>query len=233
MTDDQTALPEFLAEDGDKELVFDEPAPVAVPQKRRASRRSGARAGESSSRPVPIDAPVPAEESSAPSTAAPQAAAEEPADAPAPFPPRVSAPAGSRPHPLLLVLVALALLTSLFSLGALIMVGRTMAHAEADRRQAREERAMLERTPELVARLDRASSRLDAAARHFASAAPSGKPATVADIRHELDLLKIALAGREPSGLSALDSTTRDGFSEISTKLDRMEARLNRAQPHP
>ncbi|HET8611477.1 MAG TPA: hypothetical protein VFL92_01790 [Sphingomonas sp.] len=228
MTDDQTALPEFLAEDSDRELVFDEPA--AAPPPRRASRRKSGRAGEAAPRPAPIDAPVPAEESS---TAAPQAAAEEPAGAPAPFPPQVSAPAGSKPHPLLLAVVALALVTSLLSLGALIMVGRTLAHAEADRRQAHEERAMLRRVPELVARLDGASSRLDAAARHFASAAPSGKPATVADIRHELDLMKIALAGREPSGVSALDGATRNGFSEISTRLDRIEARLDRAPPRP
>jgi hypothetical protein len=195
-------------------------------QPRRGSRRGRKSVGEE----VSASAPLEEQEQSSSAEAAPAAPAEEPAGALAPFPPQGVEPAGSKPHVLLLAIVGLALLTSLLSLGGLITVSRTLARAEADRQQARAERSALDRAPALIAHLDDASARLAATSAHLSAAAPSGPPATIADIRHELDLLKLALADRQPQGLDSLGGMTRDGFSEMATKLDRLSAQLGGAR---
>lgn len=173
--------------------------------------------------------------------AAPAATVEEPAGAPAPFPPRGVEPAGSMTRPamapapnsrLLLAIVALALFTSLLSLGGLIAVGRTLAHAGVAREEAIAERDALRRVPQLVQHLDDASTRLNAAAARLAAASPNGPPASAADVQRQLDALRLALNARQPTGVGALNDTTRDGFSEIATRLDRIQAQLDRAPAH-
>lgn len=197
------------------ELVFDDdapalPAPESKPAKPRKSRATKKKveapveqAPEAEPEPEPASAPPPAGEVAAP--------------APVLVP---SAPA--RPHPLLIATVALALLTSLFALGGLIAVGRTLAAAQADRKVAADDRAMLEKLPALVARLDAQSARLDAASQKIAASMPGGPAATVADVRHELDALKLALAGQRPQGYDALDSRVQEGFAALAAKLDRL-----------
>ncbi|WBO22123.1 hypothetical protein [Sphingomonas abietis] len=245
---DARPLPDFLGNDSDEELVFEDPffaeetvmaeaAPVvaeevpAIAEPRRTVRR-GRKALEATPPPIVAD-PEPARPE--PPVSADAAAAASPEDsagvASAPFPPHGAASADTKIPMLMVAITIFALLTSLLSLGGLIMVSRTLTHAEADRARAAEERATFEGVPALVARLAAASSHLDAAEQRLSAASPSGPPATIADIRHELDMLKIALAAHQPDGMDALNGTTRDGFSEISTRLDHLQARLTGPQP--
>ncbi len=225
--------PDLLDEDADEELMFDgldaldadlPPAPkakIAKARRARAADTSGAE-DEASEVERPIE-PV-----SAASAIAAVAVAEEPVGASAPFPPQDAAPAGSKLQPWLLAIVGLALFSSFLSVGGLIAVSRTLAQANAARTESSAERATLAHVPELVARLDTASQRLDTAAARLSSAAPSGAPATIADVRHEIDALKLALAEHQPDGVASLAGTTRDGFSEVTTKLDRLTDRLDK-----
>jgi len=205
--------------DLDEDLVFDDPEPNAAnatsAKPRRVKRGQAKTTGSASPADTPAswNAGVP----SIPAASAEQAVANSPSQA-----------APSRPQPWLLAIVALALLTSLISLGGLLMVSRTLGHAEAERENVRAEHEMLARVPVLVERLDQASRRMDEAAGRLATASPSGAPATVAEIRHELDALKLALADHQPDGVAALNNATREGFSELGTKLDRLSDRLDR-----
>jgi hypothetical protein len=236
MSDVQT-LPDYLQGDAGEELMFDEPAAIASPAPDAAPDAAPPRRarGRTSAAPVaaeaaPIEEPVPPVSDAAAPAAAPL---EETAGAaPAPFPPQGVVPAGARPSILLLAVTLFALLTSLVSLGGLIAVGRTLARVETERAHAESERAALAAAPALLARLTQAGARLDTAAQRYAAAAPAGQPATIADVRHELDLLKIALAGSQPQGLAALNSTTHSGLSEIATKLDQIQARLDPKPAH-
>jgi hypothetical protein len=249
MSDSKPSLPDFPGDDADEELVFDdfemaeapEAAPIEAaapaeivsapevieqqPEPRRAPRR-GRKAVEALPSPEPVaeEAPVPSESAEA---AEPAAKAEEPAgETSAPFPPRETVPAGSNPHKLLLAIVCLALFTSLISLGGLIAVSRTLARAGVAREEAVAERDALRRVPQLVQHLDDASAKLDAAATRLAVASPNGAPASVADVQHQLDMLRLALDQRQPAGVASLNDMTRSGFSEIGTRLDRIQARL-------
>jgi hypothetical protein len=137
-------------------------------------------------------------------------------------------PAGSKLHPLLLAIVVFAMLSSLISLGGLIAVGRTLARTSADRDQAASERAALAGFPQLVAKLDAAG-----AGGRTAPPVPTpptglaGPAITMTDLHHEIDALKLALGQRQPEGLSSLNDMTRDGFSEVTTKLDRISAQID------
>lgn len=243
MSDSNPSLPDLTGEDADEELVFDDfeladapealpietaaPVPDSVePQPRRTPRR-GRRALE--------EAPsqtLPSFESA--DVAPPAAEAEEPAGGtPAPFPPRETAPAGSNIPKLLLAIVCLALFTSLISLGGLIAVSRTLARAGVAREEAVAERDALRRVPSLVRHLDDASAKLDTAASRLAAASPHGPPASVADVQHQLDMLRLALDQHQPAGMSALNDQTRAGFSEIGTRLDRIQARLGVTPARP
>ena len=235
---DATPTPrDFIGDGADEELMFDEPiadapAPVTsdteTAKPRRVPRRGRKSAGEDAS-----PEPAPAVSMPSPSAEADPAAAEEPAGAPAPFPPLGAEPAGSKLYPWLLAVVAFALFTSLISLGGLIAVGRTLARAGADREQAAAERQALAGIPQLVAHIDAASQRLDAAGtRTAATISPSpmgaaGPSITMTDLHHELDALKLSLGQRQPEGLTSLNAMTRDGFSEMTTKLDRLSAQLD------
>ncbi len=233
---DANPLPDYLDDAADEELVFDGPqatdAIVDTARPRRPARR-GRKSVEGAAS-IEAGSEHPAHPSSV--EAAPADTAEEPAGEPTvPFPPREAKPAGSKLHPLLLAIVGLALLTSVMSLGGLIAVSRTLALAGKDRQAAADERDVLARVPAVVARLDAASAKLDAATGRLAAASPSGPPATIADMRHELDVLKLELAQHQPDGVSALNGTTQAGFSELFAKMDRLQAQLgNRpAAPDP
>lgn len=251
MSDKLPPRPGFLGDDADEELVFDDfeafdapivpdatvvedMAPVQTepkPKPRRASRRGG-NAVETPSPQTPEDeAPVPIPSAEA----APEAAeAEAPAgETSVPFPPRGIEPAGSKSNTLLLAIVGLALLTSLLSLGGLIAVSRTLAHAGVARNEAEAEREALRRVPQLVQHLDEASARLDAATAKLAAAAPNGPPVSAAEVQHQLDMLKLSLDARRAPGMEALNNTTSNGFSELATRLDHIAARMDRAAPHP
>ncbi|MBA2932942.1 hypothetical protein HZF05_02415 [Sphingomonas sp. CGMCC 1.13654] len=252
MSDGNPSLPDFPGDEADEELVFDDfemvaaaeaapieaPAPVLEvaepqPEPRRVPRRGRKAAGEtpSTEHVAEIEAPAPSESAEAPE---PAAEAEEPAGGTsAPFPPRETVPAGSNPHRLLLAIVCLALFTSLISLGGLIAVSRTLARAGVAREEAVAERDALRRVPQLVQHLDDASARLDAAASRLAVASPNGAPASVADVQHQLDMLRLALDQRQPAGVSSLNDMTRSGFSEIGTRLDRIQAKLGVLPSHP
>ena len=249
MSDNKPSSPDFPGDDADEELVFDDfemteaaeaapieaAAPAALvpaaevveqhPEPRRAARR-GRKAVEvaPSAEPVAEESPMPSGSADA---AEPAEEAEEPAGGTsAPFPPRETQPAGSNPPKLLLAIVCLALFTSLISLGGLIAVSRTLARAGVAREEAVAERDALRRVPQLVQHLDDASARLDAAASKLAAASPNGPPASIADVQHQLDMLRLALDQRQPAGIGALDGVTRNGFSEIATRLDRIQSRL-------
>jgi hypothetical protein len=249
MSDSKPSLPVFAGDDADEELVFDDfemvdapearpvaaAAPVAEaaePQPRRAQRR-GRKPVEDAPSPAPVAVETSPSSESA-DAAHPAADAEEPAGGtPAPFPPRETAPAGSNTPRLLLAIVCLALFTSLVSLGGLIAVSRTLARAGVAREEAVAERDALRRVPALVQHLDDASAKLDGAASRLAAASPNGPPASVADIQHQLDMLRLALDQRQPAGVSALNDQTRAGFSEIATRLDRIQARLGGVPAKP
>jgi hypothetical protein len=256
MSDSKPSLPDFPGDDADEELVFDDfemaeavaatpieaAAPAELvsapdvaeqqPEPRRAPRR-GRKAAEAlpPAEPVADEAPMPVESADA---AEPVAEAEEPAgETSAPFPPRETVPAGSNPHTLLLAIVCLALFTSLISLGGLIAVSRTLARAGVAREEAVAERDALRRVPQLVQHLDDASSRLDATAAKLAAASPNGAPASVADVQHQLDMLRLALDQRQPAGVASLNDLTRNGFSELGTRLDRIQSRMGISAPRP
>lgn len=216
--------------DTDEELVFDEPEAVAPPvphveepaakQPRRTPRRGRSSVKEDVAE-TPTD-PVPPDPVETSSAEAVPAAAEEPAGASALDPRPGAVPAGSGSPKWLLAIVALALLSSFVSLGGLMMVGRTLARAQAERDAAESQRDAYARVPDLVARLDAASQRLDAATARAVAISPGGPPATIADIRRELDALKMQLAQRQPQGMEALNGVLHDGLAEIGTKLDRL-----------
>ena len=242
MSDAAPTPADFPGNAADVELIFDEPKPVMIlipaetdaasAEPRRVPRR-GRKSKDEAASPEPVSAP------SVPTTSAEvvPASAEEPAGAPAPFPPQGANPTGSNSlhSRLLLATVALALVTSTASLGGLIMVSRTLAHAEVDRTQAATARDALAGVPQMVAHLDAASARLDAATQRLAGAMPavpapaaSAAPAiTMTDLHHELDALKLALGQRQPEGLTSLNGMTRDGFTEMTTKLDRLNAAID------
>ncbi|MDH7639624.1 hypothetical protein [Sphingomonas oryzagri] len=257
MSDNKPSLPDFPGDEADEELVFDdfemaeaaEAAPVEMvapaevvsapvlevtgqPAPRRTPRRGRKAAEEASpAEPVAVETPALIESAEAPE---PVATAEEPAgETSAPFPPRETVPAGSNSNKLLLAIVCLALFTSLISLGGLIAVSRTLAKAGVAREEAIAERDALRRVPQLVQHLDDASARLDAAANKLAAAAPNGPPASIADVQHQLDMFRLALDQRQPAGVDALNSLTRAGFSELATRLDRIQARAGGAPVRP
>jgi len=234
---DATPTPrDFLGDGADEDLMFDEPivdtaAPLAADSETAKSRRVPRR-GRKSVDGNASPEPMPAVSMPSPSAAADPAAAEEPAGAPAPFPPLGASPAGSKLQPWLLAIVALAMLTSLISLGGLIAVGRTLARAGADREQLAGERSALAGVPQLVAHLDAASARLDGTTARLPAASPvaagaAGPSITMADLHHELDALKLSLDQRQPEGLTPLNDMTRDGFTEVTTKLDRLSTQLD------
>jgi hypothetical protein len=230
-----------LAASADDELVFDdeivlEPLPAPEPARPRRTPRRGraavdtdAGAGNASAAPAaPLPAPV-AEDVPA-SAAAEPAAAEEPAGPPAPVPQPDVGPAGfDKRNALLLGIVILALLTSLLSLGGLIAVGRTLAHAEADRARAEDERSALVRVPAIVKSLDEATNKLAIAASHT----PNGPPATLDETKRALDDLRLSIAQHQPDGLTPLTGITRDGLSEIGSRLDRLSAQISGARAAP
>lgn len=240
---DATPTPrDFLGSSADEELMFDEPlaadtAPAPLETETAKPRRVPRRGRKSLDEDASPE-PVPAEPMPSPSAATDPAVAEEPAGAPAPFPPLGAEPAGSKLSVWILAIVAFAMLTSLVSLGGLIAVGRTLARAGADREQAAAERAALANVPQLVAHLDAASAQIDGATVKLPAAGPTatapvaaastGPAITMADLHHELDALKLALSQRQPEGLSPLNDMTRDGFTEVTTKLDRLSAQLDR-----
>lgn len=214
-----------LADSGDDELVFDDvdaaaaqAAAVPVPEParpRRAPRRGrdGVAAHTQSETPPEPD-PIRA------SAAAHPAVAEEPAGPPAPVPQPDAGPAGfDRRTMMLLAIVLFAFFTSLVSVGGLIAVGRTLAEAQADRAQAEDDKVALARVPVIVKALDDASARLQVAASRVPA---GGTPATAADVHQALDELRVALAAHQPDGLASLNGMTRDGFSELGTRLDRL-----------
>jgi hypothetical protein len=246
MSDAAPFSADFSGDLTDEELIFDEPdtaanvipaAPDAgSPEPRRVARR-GRKSKEAAASPEPVPAPsVPTR-----SAGAAAAAAEEPAGAPAPFPPQGADPAGSKSslsQRLLLATVALALVTSTASLGGLIMVSRTLAHADVDRTKAAEAREAFASVPTMIAHLDAASARLDGATARLSTTpalaavpaaplAPASPTITMADLHREIDALKLALGQRQPEGLRSLDGMTRDGFSEVTTKLDRLSGRID------
>ena len=228
---------DFIGDDADEELVFDEPPAVApVPSSVSAPKLSKGRALKAApvetAEAAPAPEPARPEASMIPSPAAAQRVpAEEPAGgASAPFPPHGAEPAGSKTNPLLLAIVGLSLLSSLLSVGGLITVSRTLAQANAARHEAQARQDALAGIPAFVAQLNAASDRLDKATARAAAASPSGPPATLVDIRHELDTLKLALAEHQPDGVSSLSGTTRDGFAEMAARLDRLSDQLNRAK---
>ena len=236
---DALSSPDFLGDDADEELIFDEPSAVVTtpvaPDADTAKPRRAPRRGRKVSGDAALPEPVPADPMPKPSAEAVAAAAEEPASpVPASFPPQGAGPAGSKVQPWLLATVGLALLTSTLSLGGLIAVGRTLAHTAADREQVAAERQALAGVPLLVAHLDSASARLDAIALRATPASPTPSPAasagpaiTLADLHRELDALKLSLGQRQPEGLAALNGVAHDGFTEVSTKLDRLAAQLD------
>ncbi|HEY0270298.1 MAG TPA: hypothetical protein VGC10_04830 [Sphingomonas sp.] len=251
MTDGSLNIADLIAS-GDEELMFDdddeivfEPLPAHPPEPepepakpRRATRRGRAAVGGeaaaqaepaigSAAPPAPVPAPAAArpapEERIPPSAAAVPVAAEEPAGPPAPVPQPDVGPAGfDRRNALLIAIVVLALFTSILSLGGLIAVGRTIAHAEADRARAQEERDVLARVPAIVKTLDDATAKLAIAA----GRTPGGPPATADDLKRALDDLRLSLAQHQPDGLTPLSGITRDGFIEIGVKLDRLSSQI-------
>jgi len=210
---------------GDDELVFDEPAAIAAefrseiePARPHRSPRRGHDTVAETALAVPEQGEVP------PSTSvsAQPAIAEEPAEPPAPVPrPDVGSAGFRRREVMLLAIVLLALFTSLLSLGGLIAVGRTLAHAEADRARSEDERAALARVPAVVKSLDDASARLALAASRT-PADVSSHPVTADDLRHALDDLRLSLAAHQPDSLGPLSGMTRNGFSELGTRMDRL-----------
>jgi hypothetical protein len=225
---------------GDDELIFDEPTGIAVarlpipapepaPEPGRPHRaprrgRDAVRdAGGDTSAAEPEQPPIP-EQASVPALAA----TEELADPPAPVPqPDLGSAGLPRREVMLLAIVALALFTSLLSLGGLIAVGRTLAHAEADRAHVEDERAALAHMPAVVKSLDDASARLALAASR--TPASSGTPPVSADdLRHALDDLRLSLAARQPDSLGPLSGLTRDGFSELGSRLDRLTGQVEK-----
>jgi hypothetical protein len=239
MSDAAPTPRDFIGDGADEELMFDEPiaadaAPVPseaeIAKPRRVARRGRKSLGED----APPE-PAPAASMPSPSAEAEPATAEEPAGAPAPFPPLGAEPAGSKLQFWLLAIVAFAMLTSLVSLGGLIAVGRTLARAGADRDRLAAERTALAGVPQLVAHLDAASARLDDASARVVpgtTASAVGPAITMADLHHELDALKLALGQRQPEGLGSLNDMTRDGLSEMTTKLDRLSAQVDQMNKH-
>jgi hypothetical protein len=135
---------------------------------------------------------------------------------------------------LLVGITLFALLTSLLSLGGLIAVGRTLARVEAQGQRSEDEHRAFAEAPALVAQLTQAGNRLDAAAQRYAAAAPSGPPASIADIRHELDVLRFGLSQHQPDAVNALGGLTRSGFSELTAKIDQLQAQVaGRRPPSP
>jgi hypothetical protein len=243
MTDSNPSLPDFLGDDADEELVFeafeaaDAPAPKATmpagdkaetDKPRRIARRGRKAVEAGAADPVVVEEPI----ETVSAEAAPAAEADEPADAEtAPFPPQATATAGSKTPIWLMAIVACALLTCMFSLGGLIAVSRTLAKADVAREEAEAEREALRKVPTLVQHLDDASAKLDAAAAKLAAASPNGPPASISDVQHQLDTLKLALDARQPQGVSALNDLTRAGFSELGTRLDRIDAHMGGSRP--
>ncbi|WP_419827968.1 hypothetical protein [Sphingomonas sp.] len=121
----------------------------------------------------------------------------------------------------------LSCVASLASLGAVVTVGRTLAAVQAERAEARAEHEALAKLPATIAALDAASRRLAVASAH---AAP-GDGLSADEFRRGLDGFRASLAGHQPDGMGALTGMTREGLSELATRLDRIEDRLDGATP--
>jgi hypothetical protein len=230
MTDATRSPTDFAAMVDDDELMFDEPADIVTnpteeiaeaPAKPRRSPRRGRDAAGDTTEPAEAAAPQ-----LHPSASAEPVDAEKPAGSPAPVPQPDVGPAGfDRKQAMLLAIVALALFTSLLSLGGLIAVGRTLAHAETDRAHAEDERAALARVPVMVKALDDASVRIAQAA---ARAPTNSPPVTGDELRHSIDDLRLSLSNRQPEGMAPLVGTLHDGFSEIGTRVDHLADEVDR-----
>lgn len=213
-------LPDYLRDADDEELVFEDAVTVAiaaeaVPAPRRGRSRKAAS-------PATPEADMVAEP--APPPAPVLAPAPEPDVAPAAS--VAAAPAGSKIPMLLIAITLFALLTSLVSLGGMIAVGRALARVEAQGQHSAAERRAFAEAPALIARLTQVGQRLDTASQRYAAAAPSGPPASIADIRHELDMLRFGLSQHQPDAVSSLGGITREGFTDLATRIGRLQAQL-------
>ncbi len=227
---DPDPLQDIFGDHADEELVFDEVETLAppLPEPRTAKPRRLARRAEPS--PPTEDATevvTPGVPDASPSAPTDPVVAGEPAGADAPFPPQAD-PAGSTPSPWLIVAVGLALLSTMLSLGGVIAVGRTLSRVAAERQDSAQEHEALARVPGLAVRMDEAGAKLEDAASRMAAATPAGPPVTIADVRHELDALRLDLAQHQPQGVETLSGTTREGFAALTLRLDRMSERLDR-----
>ena len=214
----------------DEALVFEdeEAAPAVAAPASKTKRRRAPRGGADRSEPAAEAAP----ETEPPAAVAPPEAApvatttDAPHDANAA--PPVDVTASPRLSPFrryaLPAIVGLSLVSSFASVGGLIAVGRSLADLRVERARAAEESEALAHVPATVAKLDRAVATLAAAA---AQPAPAGG-ISPDDLRHALDDLRLALAARQPQGVSALVDQSRSSFSEIATRLDRIEQAMRR-----
>jgi hypothetical protein len=231
MTDATRSPADFAAMVDDDELMFDEPAnivPTSItePAEDTAKPRRSPRRGRDAVGTTTEPAPEVAAAQLLPSAAAEPVDAEKPAGSSAPVPQPDVRPAGfDRKQAMLLAIVALALFTSLLSLGGLIAVGRTLAHAEADRARAEDERTALVRVPVMVKALDDASVRIAQAA---ARTPTSSLSVTGDEMRHAIDDLRLSLANRQPESMAPLVGTLHDGFSEIGTRVDHLADEVDR-----
>jgi hypothetical protein len=229
---DPSPLQDIFGDHADEELVFEEvetptPAPPLPEPKAAKPRRLARRAESSLPSEDATEAAIPDVPDAPFSAPTDPVVAGEPAGADAPFPPRADL-AGSTPSPWLIAVVGLALLSTMLSLGGLIAVGRALSRVDAERQEAANERDALARVPGLVVRMDEAGVKLEDAATRMAAVTPAGPPVTIADVRHELDALKLDLAQHQPQGVDALSGTTREGFAAMTLRLDRLSERLDR-----
>ena len=83
--------------------------------------------------------------------------------------------------------------------------------------------------PDIVKALGDATDKLAIAANRTAG----GAPATAADLKQALDEFRLSLDKHQPDGLAPLSGLTRDGFTEVGARLDRLSTQLAAARAAP
>lgn len=215
------------------ELVFDEevplappppppppsaPAPLAPPPPPLAPAAKSRRGSRKGTEP---DAP---EAEAGPALAPP--ASDAPVPPPSPETPTTAAAAAAprdKRQTLHAAALGLALLSTTMSLGGLITVSRTVAAAQAERAEMRDQRAQLKHLTETLGAIDRALAARAPQPGSVAGPSPASGALSPDEFHRGLDGLRLALDTREPGGMATVNASLRAGLGEIAARLDRLE----------
>lgn len=198
------------------------PAPAPPPVAKVAKGKAAKPVAEAVSPPAEIDPPV---ADATPAIEKTDAVAVEVAAPAIPPAPPAAAAAQSVPRPVMIAL-GLAVIASLFSAIGLIVVSRNVAALTEQRGVAAERAAAFARLPGVLEQVGQLAADQRAEMARVAALRPAA-PVTAAELHHQLDGLRYAMAKSQPPGTVALAGVVRQGQNELAHRIDQINDRID------